>query len=151
MDKSMLVPLILLFFFYIVPELFKLGKKKKKYEYPKFPEVKGPEVKPPEIRLPEIKPPEIKFPGSQPAPSKPIPQIIWPKKAEPDSASVKPAQVEVKKPAPSFSEPAQVHAVADHAPLLSPNLSPQWIVNGVIFAEIISPPRAYRPFGRHRR
>ncbi len=124
-----LIPLLLMLLIYLVPELLKRRKQPKEYKYPDIPDkVPAPvDMKP--------KPVEIK--------AKPV---------------AKPA-VNVTTHAPKDWEVPQKTTLAMPPPVTVPHstepvspwqgkLSPQIVQNGLIFAEIIQPPRAYRPIWR---
>lgn len=125
-----LIPLLLMLVLYLVPELLKRRKKTQKYEYPDIPD-KVPQ-------LPDRTPVEIK--------------------AKPSSVSVTDFSVEVphpwvSSPKPSLAMPAPVNVPHTTEPA-SPwqgKLSPRIVQNGLIFAEIIQPPRAYRPIWRQQK
>lgn len=125
---DILIPLLLMLVMYLVPELLKRRKQPQEYEYPDIPE-KVPQPT-------DIKPEAVKI--------KHVPQqaaevtVETPKAWEipPRPAASMPAAVTV----PHFSEPATPW---------TGKVSPQMVQNGLIFAEIIQPPRAYRPIWKH--
>lgn len=127
-----LIPLLLMLLLYLVPELLKRRKEPKKYEYPDIPD-----------KIPQ--PVEMQPAKNEP---KPAAALMVDFSAEiPNSNSwaiphkqavVMPDSVVI----PQTTEP------------VSPwqgKLSRQMVQNGLIFSEIIQPPRAYRPIWRHRK
>ena len=123
-----LIPLLLMLLLYLVPELLKRRKNPKEYEYPDIPaKVPQPvEVKPIE---PKTKPLATPAAGHAESFNKPT----WDVAAKP--AMAMPASVD----APSM---------LDTVSSWQGKLSPQNVQNGLIFAEILQPPRAYRPLWR---
>ncbi|HWR42672.1 hypothetical protein [Sporomusa sp.] len=124
---DLLIPLLLMLVMYVVPELLKRRKQPKEYEYPDIPEkVPQPiDIKPVDIKVKHI--PQEAAVFAEPA------HKTW--VIPPKSVSM-PSAITV----PHFVEPA------------SPwegKVSPQMVQNGLIFSEIIQPPRAYRPIWRH--
>ena len=120
-----LIPLLLMLLLYLVPELLKRRKNPKKYEYPDIP-AKVPQPV-------EIKPVESK--------SKPFAADYAASPATlTGDAAAKPAMV--------MPDPVEVPHVVDSVSSWQGKLSPQVIQNGLIFAEILQPPRAYRPLWR---
>ena len=122
-----LIPLLLLLVLYLVPELLKRRKNPKEYEYPDIPD-KLP--KPAESKTFEIKAKPI---------STPVPD-----------ASIKTPKTWAHAPKPAMAMPAPVHVphMTDAASPWQGKLSPHMVQNGLIFSEIIQPPRAYRPIWR---
>ncbi len=145
---DVIVPLILMLIFYLVPELLKKKRRQEEYKYPEIPDT----VPPP---LPDRVPP--------PAPARmPVPDIVLPpadeERPRPVAVAHRPPEPHLKPPEPHFKppephyvpkeEPAVVAAaVADPRPW-DGKLDQAAVVNGIIFAEIIQPPRCKRPF-RH--
>ncbi|MBP2638814.1 MAG: hypothetical protein H6Q72_4721 [Firmicutes bacterium] len=122
-----LIPLLLMLLLYLVPELLKRRKNPKEYEYPDIP---------------------AKVP--QPVEVKPVENKTKPLAAQVPDYALSPAfnGNVVAKPAMVMPEPVDVPHLDD---LVSPwqgKLSPQIVQNGLIFAEILQPPRAYRPLWR---
>ncbi|SDF06093.1 hypothetical protein [Sporomusa acidovorans] len=125
-----LIPLLLMLLLYLVPELLKRRKEPKKYEYPDIPD-----------KIPQ--PVGMQSTKNEP---KPVAEPIMDFSADASNnwniaqkqAVVMPAPVAI----PQTTEP------------VSPwqgKLSWQMVQNGLIFSEIIQPPRAYRPIWRHRK
>ena len=122
-----LIPLLLLLVLYLVPELLKRRKNPKEYKYPDVPD-----------KVPQP-------PGRQPV------DII----SKPASTPITNVSMEAPKswhtsPKPAMAMPAPVH-VPHITEAVSPwqgKLSPQMVENGLIFSEILQPPRAYRPIWR---
>lgn len=124
---DILIPLLLLFIMYVIPELLKRRKQPKEYKYPDIP-AKVPQTA-------EMKPKHIE--------SKKKPQFV-------SDELPKSAAIHQK---PAVSMPVQVvvpHSVEAESPWQG-KLSPQIVQNGLIFAEILQPPRAYRPIWRSRK
>lgn len=124
-----LIPLLLMLLLYFVPELLKRRKRPEEYEYPDIP----PKVPTPVGTKPQ--PAEIKAkPAAQPALTyTDFTSQTW------DA----PQKTTIPMPAP-------VHIPHTTEPV-SPwkgKLSPQIVQNGLVFAEILQPPRAYRPIWR---
>jgi hypothetical protein len=123
---DLLIPLLLMLVVYVVPELLKRRKQPKEYEYPDIPEkVPQPtDIKPVGFKVKHIPQEAAVFVESTPK--------AW--VIPPKSVSI-PSAITM----PDFAEP------------VSPwdgKVSPQMVQNGLIFAEIIQPPRAYRPIWR---
>jgi hypothetical protein len=121
--------LILMAVFYILPEILK-KRQPKQYEYPQIPDrVLPPELKPSR----DVKPP----PGSK---VKPV--SIASKAEEPPVLAQATSEPEALKVAvPLMSEGSAWQDKLDQTVVL----------NGVIFAEILQPPRAHRPFRPSRK
>lgn len=121
--------LIAMAVFYILPEIFK-RRQPKKYEYPQIPD----RVPPPEIKLSrEVQPPPI---------GKVKPISVVAKADEPTIVAQPTAELKELKPAAPLTSELSVW---------QDKLDQTVILNGVIFAEILQPPRAYRPFRPGRR
>ena len=115
--------LLLMVLLYLLPELLR-RRKPKKYEYPDFPEkVPGPQP--------------FKRPAYTTASSFPPTPFIPDEDRKP---AVKPAI-----PMPSAVDVPQT---TDTPNSWQGQLQPAIVQNGLIFAEILQPPRAYRPFQR---
>ena len=123
-----LIPLLLMLLLYLVPEFFKRRKNPKEYKYPDIPD-KVPQ--PVDMKSAQIK-------------VKPIPTPITDYIVETPKAawSVPP------KPAMETADLLNVPCMANSASPWQGKLSPQIVQNGLIFAEILQPPRAYRPLWR---
>lgn len=124
-----LIPLLLMLVLYLVPELLKRRKQPKEYEYPDIPDkVPQPvESKPVENRpKPVLIPTVTDFPAEVPK--------TW---AIPEKTAV------------TMPPPVVVPHVAATVSPWQGKISPQMVQNGLIFAEIIQPPRAYRPIWKH--
>lgn len=127
-----LIPLLLMLLLYLVPELLKRRKPPEEYEYPDIPAKTPPPVstnpQPVEIKDNPAEQPAIHF-GDYFPKTWDVPQKV------------------------TVAMPAPVH-VPNTKEAPSPwqgKLSPQIIQNGLIFAEILQPPRAYRPIWRQRK
>lgn len=122
-----LIPLLLILLLYLVPELLKRRKNPKEYEYPDIPaKVPQPvEVKPVETKIKSHTAPVIDYVAS-PAFTK--------------NVTVKPAMV--------MPDPVDVPHIVESVSPWQGKLSQEIVQNGLIFAEILQPPRAYRPFWR---
>lgn len=125
-----LIPLLLMLALYLVPELLKKRKNPKEYQYPDVPDREPQPI--------EIKPAKSTV--------KHIPQLI-----------IEPAVTAFKKtagsPQTAVSMPAAVdipHTVVPVSPWQG-KLSQETVKNGLIFSEILQPPRAYRPIWRTRK
>ena len=123
---DILMPLLLMLVMYLLPELLKRRKQPKDYEYPDIPETVP---QPADIKPVEIKSKPISQAAGYLTETAPKTSIIPPKPLH------MPAAVDV----PHFIEPVSPWAG---------KVSPQMVQNGLIFAEIIQPPRAYRPIWR---
>ncbi|QDR80940.1 hypothetical protein SPTER_22830 [Sporomusa termitida] len=123
------MPLLLLLVMYLLPELLKRRKQPKDYEYPDIPEKVPQPV--------DIEPLQTKDTYTPPATdylTEPVPKT-WVTPPKPLPLSSAPPAVNI----PDFTEP------------VSPwdgRVTPQMVQNGLIFSEIIQPPRAYRPIWR---
>ncbi|SMC93918.1 hypothetical protein [Sporomusa malonica] len=125
---DILIPLLLMLVMYLVPELLKRRKQPKEYEYPDIPEKVPQPI--------DIKPAEIKV--------KHTPQQTAEVAVEaPKTWAIPP------KPAISMPTAVTVSHFSEPATPWEGKVSPQMVQNGLIFAEIIQPPRAYRPIWRH--
>lgn len=116
--------LILMALFYLVPELLK-RRRPKTYEYPQIPD---------RVPMPETVPP--------PAPGKAdetpaVPYAYAAESAAPFQPEVRPGESKVPGPAEGTLGPLRL----DQAE----------VVNGIIYAEILQPPRALRPMRRRGR
>ena len=123
-----LIPLLLILILYLVPEILKRRKKPKEYEYPDIP-AKVPQPV-------EVKPVEFK---AKP-PAAPVSDYVASPAAFAGEVSAKPVM--------AMPEPVEVPFSTAATSPWQGKLSPQIIQNGLIFAEILQPPRAYRPLGR---
>lgn len=123
-----LIPLLLMLLLYLVPELLKRRKKPKEYEYPDIPE-KAPQ--PVEIKPVEKKPTAFSAPVTA--------EVVFTPKVAGD-ISPKPAMV--------MPDPVTMPVMGDSLSPWQGKLSPQIVQNGLVFAEILQPPRAYRPLWR---
>ena len=115
--------LLLMVLLYLLPELLR-RRKPKKYEYPDVPE-----------RVPGPQP--SKRPAYTVASSVPTTPFI------PEEVRKPPVQPSV--PMPSAVD---VPHTTDAPNSWQGQLQPAMVQNGLIFAEILQPPRAYRPFQR---
>lgn len=144
---DIVVPLILMIVFYLVPELLKKKRKPEEYKYPEIPD-KAPPPSPDRL------PPPI---ASRPLPPQrePMPaDIVLPPRPEhkpplPHMKPVEPTYTSALKPveptyASSLPPALAVPAIAETAPWEG-RLDSAAIMNGVIFAEILQPPRSRRP------
>jgi hypothetical protein len=156
---DIVVPLILMIVFYLVPEILKKRRKPEEYKYPEIPDNVPP--LPPD-RLP---PPIESRPAPRPV-ERPLPPPMPPRRTEPPADIVMPPRQEHKSPIPHMKpveptytphlkpvEPTYkdhlppavaVPAIAETAPW-DGRLDPTTVMNGVIFAEILQPPRSRRP------
>lgn len=137
--------LILLGIIYILPEVFKQDKKRKgrgKYKYPQFPDLpqfpteKSPQT-PQQPQKPTANYPGLGYEYYSP-PAKTVQQDVFsfaPSDAAPAAATLPP--------------PVNVPVVTSSASPWQGVLAPQVLANAVVFSEIILPPRAHRPLGRH--
>lgn len=124
-----LIPLLLMLLLYLIPELLKRRKQPKEYKYPDIPD---------KIPLPvemKSKPVEIKAKQVQPALNT----------AQHTSENSEISQ----KPTVTMPPPVTVPHTTETGSPWQGKLSPQIVQNGLIFAEIIQPPRAYRPIWRN--
>lgn len=123
-----LIPLLLMALFYLIPELLKRRKQPKEYKYPDIPD-----------KVPA--PAEIK--------SKPAETKVNPAKPIVNAASHAPKNWEIpQKTTVAMPPPVTVSHSTEPVSAWQGKLSPQIVQNGLIFAEIIQPPRAYRPIWR---
>lgn len=123
-----IIPLLIMLVLYLVPELLKRRRNPKEYKYPDIPE-KFPT--PADVKIPEIKAKPIIIPVT---PTAEPPQATW-------SAP----------PKPVMPAPVNVPSMNDSISPWHGKLSPQLVQNGLIFAEILQPPRAYRPLLRRQK
>lgn len=152
---DIIVPLILMVVFYLVPELLKKKRRQEEYKYPDIPDGRpaptpdrapppGERPRPAEAKRPEVKPPA---PGRVP----PVPDIVLPPVPE-----ERPRPAVVHRPPEPTVRPAETVAAAKLPPALAVpafaeaqpwagRLDRAAVLNGIIFAEIIQPPRAKRP------
>jgi hypothetical protein len=128
--------LILMAAFYIVPEILKRRRKPEEYEYPEIPD----RVPPPETKAPAAKPKE------KPAPVKTMSEPVYlpPVSATAGAFAAMPDMLyhlaeEPKTAAVTMSEYVPWQGRLDNASVL----------NGVIYAEILQPPKALRKIHRH--
>lgn len=155
-DFGSILTFLLIMAIYLLPELLKRKKSSKEYEYPEIPD--GAPL--PDTKRPiDIKPP----PGAKPAPApatkptvKPFPGPDFklpPDIPQPATAihTAVPTTVkhEHKGAAHGLPPAAALPAMSDASPWSSA-LDQNIVWNGVIFAEILQPPRAYRPFRQRR-
>ncbi|WP_094602896.1 hypothetical protein SPSIL_026130 [Sporomusa silvacetica DSM 10669] len=122
-----LIPLLLLLVLYLVPELLKRRKKTTEYKYPDIPD-KVPQ--PANMKSAESKAKPIHTPATD--------------------FIVETPKTWAASPEPAITMPASVNVphMTDAGSPWQGKLSPQLIQNGLIFSEIIQPPRAYRPIWR---
>lgn len=104
---------------YIVPELFK--RRPKKYEYPEIPQP-VPESAP----EPEAKPATVSNKG-----------LTW---------ALPQPMAKGSMPMSEVAPPMQVYHMQETGDNWQGSLSHASIINGLIFAEVLQPPRALRPF-----
>lgn len=138
---DIIITLILMAALYIIPELLR-GKKTKEYEYPEIPEM----------------PDQTNMPNK---PKKPVPQSapVPPKMKHPyqHSKDIKqPSAAQLNK----YMLPSKVsNSEVVSAPMLASidkhteqkaQFDQAMILNGVIWAEVLLPPRAHRPLGNTR-
>lgn len=116
-----------MFIMYIVPELLKRRKQQKEYKYPDIPD---------------------KVP--QPVEMKPQHVEITKKTQFADYDLPKNAAIHQKPTVPMPAPVVVPHSIETELPWQG-KLSPQIVQNGLIFAEILQPPRAYRPIWRSRK
>ena len=126
-----LLPLLLMLLLYLIPELLKKRKQSKDYKYPDIPA----KIPPPVVLKP--KPVEMSSkPAGQPAPE--------------FAATITKTGAMPQKPVVSMPAPVVIpHTTEPDSPWQG-KLSPQLMQNGFVFAEIIQPPRAYRPIWRRK-
>lgn len=122
-----LIPLLLILLLYFVPELLKRRKNPKEYEYPDIP-AKVPQPA-------EVKPVENK---TKPHTAPVTDYVAVP--AFTGNVAVKPAMV--------MPDPVDVPHIVESVSPWQGKLSQEIVQNGLIFAEILQPPRAYRPLWR---
>lgn len=122
-----IIPLLLLLVLYLVPELLKRRKDPKDYKYPDIPDT---------VPQPSRRPPIDII--SKPA-STPITDV---------SMEAPKSWVTSPKPATTMPAPVTVPYITTADSPWQGKLSPQIVENGLIFSEIIQPPRAYRPIWR---
>ncbi|BBB92786.1 MAG TPA: hypothetical protein PKA28_02825 [Methylomusa anaerophila] len=123
---DVLIPLLLMVLLYVVPELLK-RRKTKEYEYPDIPDT-------PDTKIP----PEM---ANTPTPIHKMEQVNQEEPVGDLSAYASHPFAAANNMPPPVNIP-QVREV------ISPwreKLTSQTIANGIIFAEILLPPRAYRP------
>ncbi|MDR7867260.1 MAG: hypothetical protein RIN56_10620 [Sporomusaceae bacterium] len=153
---DIIVPLVLMAIFYILPEILKKKRRQAEYKYPEIPDQVPPPV---ETRAPapdRVPPPEQRRPEERPAPVRmPAPDVVRPpasdERPRPAAAAVF-EQSEVHIAAVNMSAAAQVSSAMLEAGPWDGQLTQEAVVNGIVFAEVIQPPRCKRPmrhcFGR---
>lgn len=136
---ELIIWLVLMAVFYLVPELLKRRRKPEEYEYPEIPD----RVPPPEAKAP-APPPKVK-----PAPAATTPKAVYlpPVAAAPTSPG---AFVAMDDTLHHLGQEPKTAAVvtAEHNPWRG-DLDQASVLNGVIYAEILQPPKALRR--THRR
>lgn len=76
-------------------------------------------------------------------------QVIIPEfELVPEESSLEAKDYSVDLPVPIISQVESIHTIAEETLAWQGKLTENVVVNGVIFAEILQPPRAYRPFVR---
>jgi hypothetical protein len=153
---DIIVPLILIIIFYALPEVLKKKRRQENTNIRRFPtgcrrlcQTAFPPPVPAE-RRPEERP------LPPPAPERvPVPEVVLPPMADerprPAAAVRRQPEPHVRPVEPNYvpkEEPAPVLAAAAEARPWDGQLDQAAVVNGIIFAEIIQPPRCKRPF-RH--
>jgi hypothetical protein len=118
---NILILLILLAIFYLVPELLRRYNDPKKYQYPQIPK----------------KALATQFEAAQWEDNEQVPEYLGYVEKPADAEADISIQMEVVLPASAKNETAW-QGKLDHNTML----------NGVIFSEILQPPRAYRPIKR---
>lgn len=143
---DIIVPLILMAIFYILPEILKKKRRQEEYKYPEIPGQVPPPV--------ETRPPAEERPLPPPASGRmPVPDIVLPpadeERPRPPAVVHRPPEPNPKPVEPNYvpKEAPAAAAVAENRPW-DGRLDQAAVVNGIIFAEIIQPPRCKRPF-RH--
>lgn len=126
---DVVVPVILMLIFYLVPEILKKKRRREEYKYPEIPD--------------EVPPPP-------PAPARvPVPDIVLP-----PADDERPRPAVVHRPPEPHPKPVEPNYVPTEMPAAAPvaearpwdgRLDQATVVNGIIFAEIIQPPRCKRP------
>jgi hypothetical protein len=140
--------------FYLVPEMLKKKRRQEEYKYPEIPD-QVPPPGPDRVPPPAGRRPEEERPLPPPVPARmPVPDIVLPpaddERPRPAASVHRPPQPHPQPPEPNYvpqEEPAVAVAVAEPRPW-DGKLDQAAVVNGIIFAEIIQPPRCKRPF-RH--
>ena len=144
---DIIVPLILLAIFYLVPEILKRKRRQAEYKYPEIPDQVPPPMEtraptpgrvPPEQRRLEERP--VRVPASDVG--RPPASDERPRPAA--SAAVF-QQSEVQIAAVDMSAAAKVSSAMSEAGPWDGQLTQEAVVNGIIFAEVIQPPRCKRP------
>lgn len=145
---DIIVPLILMAIFYLLPEILKKKRRQEEYKYPEIPGQVPPPVdtRPPaEERRPAERPLPPPAPARVPVPDivlppaddeRPRPTVVVHRPPEPNPKTVEPSYVPKEMPAA---------ASVDEARAWDGRLDQAAVVNGIIFAEIIQPPRCKRP------
>lgn len=145
---DIIVPLILMVVFYLVPEILKKRRKPEEYKYPEIPDT----VPPPLETRPAPRPAERPLPP--PLSPREADDVVPPPRPEhrpplPHMKPVEPTYTPHMRPVeptytPSLPPALAVPAVAEAAPWEG-RLDAATVMNGVIFAEILQPPRSRRP------
>ena len=110
---------ILMAILYIVPEVLKSKRKPERYQYP-----------------------DIPLPAPQPAKIEPEPPVMAAEELSTRTV-LWTGQVTM-----ATEPPISKKKTGEETPSLQSVISQEALINGVIFAEIIRPPRAYRPMRR---
>jgi len=113
-----LLIVILMAVFYIVPELLRRRRRPERYEYPDIP-LPAPST---ELKAEQIEAEPEEFPAGK----------LWT------------GQEAVSAEASAVSRTT----TTEEAPILQGRFTQEALINGFVFAEIIRPPRAYRPMHR---
>lgn len=142
---DIIVPLVLMVLFYLVPEILKKKRRQEEYKYPEIPD----RVPPP---MPDRVPPPMENRPVPPPAAERRPDVVPPPAAE---ERPRPAAVVHRPPEPHAlpPEPHYIPMEAVAAPVAAVTEPQAWdgrlnqaaVVNGIIFAEIIQPPRCKRP------
>lgn len=135
---DIIITLILMAALYIIPELLR-GKKTKEYEYPEIPEM------PDQTNIPN----KHSKPTTQSAPIPPKIKHQYQHSKDAKVPSVTPFHKYPLPPKVSANEvaPAPILADMDNQPEHKAQFDQAAILNGIIWAEVLLPPRAHRPLG----
>ena len=125
---DILIPVILMIVLYVVPELLK-RRKPTEYKYPDIPD-----------KIPPV--------NTQPQEMKHKPPVT--EAYNVSIPSTMNAWAAANKPVIAMPDPVTAPQCVEQTSAWQGNLSPQMVQNGFIFAEIIQPPRAYRPIWRRK-
>ncbi|MDT8901953.1 hypothetical protein [Anaeroselena agilis] len=139
---ELIVPVILMILFYLVPEILKKRRRQQEYKYPEIPDRVPPPVDTRPTAPGRVPPTGERWPAEEP-PLRPVPVEERSQPAVTAYHAAEPLSMQVEESFTQDSPPAAV-VVAEARPW-DGRLDQAAVMNGIIFAEIIQPPRCKRP------